>query len=180
MGHPVVFILAHPDLPHSRANRHLADAAARVEGVQVIDLYARHPDLFIEGREARPLLESANALVVQHPVYWYAMPGLLKEWFDRTFATGWAYGRGGTALQGKAMLASITTGSDIPAYGPDGPHGNPVSDYLKPLKQTALFCGMNWLEPLIFYHARSEPAQVLGQHTQKLTGRLEALVKGEH
>jgi NAD(P)H dehydrogenase (quinone) len=33
----------------------------------------------------------ADALVLVFPVYWWAMPGLLKGWIDRVFANGWAY-----------------------------------------------------------------------------------------
>lgn len=36
-------------------------------------------------------IEQANALVLVFPVYWWAMPGLLKGWIDRVFANGWAY-----------------------------------------------------------------------------------------
>lgn len=33
----------------------------------------------------------SDALVLVFPVYWWAMPGLLKGWIDRVFANGWAY-----------------------------------------------------------------------------------------
>jgi NAD(P)H dehydrogenase (quinone) len=36
-------------------------------------------------------IEQAHALVLVFPVYWWAMPGLLKGWIDRVFANGWAY-----------------------------------------------------------------------------------------
>ncbi len=36
-------------------------------------------------------IERADAVVLVFPVYWWAMPGLLKGWIDRVFANGWAY-----------------------------------------------------------------------------------------
>ncbi|EOW6771742.1 NAD(P)H-dependent oxidoreductase [Cronobacter muytjensii] len=36
-------------------------------------------------------IDSADALVLVFPVYWWSMPGLLKGWIDRVFANGWAY-----------------------------------------------------------------------------------------
>jgi NAD(P)H dehydrogenase (quinone) len=36
-------------------------------------------------------IERANTLVLVFPVYWWAMPGLLKGWIDRVFSNGWAY-----------------------------------------------------------------------------------------
>jgi putative NADPH-quinone reductase len=175
----ILFVLAHPDLPHSRANKRLAEAAASVSGVKVLDLYTRHPDLYIEGTEARAAIETAYALVVQHPIYWYAMPGLLKEWFDRTFRFGWAYGPGGTALHDKKFLASITTGSHAEAYLEEGIHGAPVDAYLAPLRQTVRFCGMRWQPPLVFHHARDASEAQLESHSRTLTDQLEHLARAD-
>ena len=175
MSEPVLFVLAHPDLPASRANRACALAAAEVPGVAVHDLYGAYPDLFVEGADERRRLEAAETLVLQHPVYWYAMPGLLKEWVDRTFVHGWAYGTGGTALKGKNFLTSITTGSDVDAYRPGGVHGHPIEDYIKPFRQIAEFCGMVWQEPLVLHHARQVTPEALALHTQTLGRRLAAL-----
>ena len=36
-------------------------------------------------------IDQAQALVLVYPVYWWAMPGLLKGWIDRVFTRGWAY-----------------------------------------------------------------------------------------
>ena len=39
-------------------------------------------------------LDRADALALVYPVYWWAMPALLKGWIDRVFANGWAYVEG--------------------------------------------------------------------------------------
>ena len=175
MPKPVLFVLAHPDLQGSRANARLAEAARKVPNLVVHDLYDAYPDLFVDGFAVRKLIDACGALVVQTPIYWYAGPGLLKEWIDRTFISGWAYGQGGHALAGKKFLVSITTGSDHDAYGPGGQHTFPIEDFLKPYKQIAAFCGMDWQDPLVFFHARATPKKDLETHTRLLTARLEAL-----
>ena len=48
-GH-VLVLLAHPVLERSRVNRRLADAAAKVAGVTVHDLYEIYPRLAIDAR----------------------------------------------------------------------------------------------------------------------------------
>lgn len=179
MGRSVLVIVAHPDLPVSRANKALAQAAAGVDGVTVHDLYAAYPDLFVDGDAERERLEAADALVFQHPIYWYSAPALLKEWMDRTLTAGWAYGRGGTALHGKLFMSSITTGSPAKAYGPEGAHGFPIDDYLKPYRQTAAFCGMDWVEPMILHQARSAAAEKVEKHAADLVDRLREIVAGE-
>lgn len=179
MGKSVLVIVAHPDLPVSRANKHLANAASSVDGVIVHDLYDTYPDLFIDGNVERQRLAEADAVVLQHPIYWYAWPGLLKEWIDRTLTAGWAYGRGGTALRGKPMLSSITTGSPASAYGPSGSHDHRIDDYLKPARQIATFCGMEWQEPLVLHHARSVTDAELQTHADRVTTRLKHLTGAE-
>ncbi|MFT2793457.1 NAD(P)H-dependent oxidoreductase [Serratia sp. T13T92] len=36
-------------------------------------------------------IDSADALVLVFPIYWWSMPALLKGWVDRVFSNGWAY-----------------------------------------------------------------------------------------
>ncbi|QIH07597.1 MULTISPECIES: NAD(P)H-dependent oxidoreductase [unclassified Pseudomonas] len=36
-------------------------------------------------------IDRADVLVLVYPVYWWAMPALLKGWIDRVFANGWAF-----------------------------------------------------------------------------------------
>lgn len=45
------------------------------------------PDVLRE--QAR--IDRADALVLVFPVYWWAMPALLKGWIDRVFSNGWAF-----------------------------------------------------------------------------------------
>jgi putative NADPH-quinone reductase len=178
MSKPVLFILAHPDLNVSRANRILAATARGVEGVVVHDIYETYPDLFIDGARERRRLEETGALVLQFPFFWYGAPGLLKEWIDRTFVAGWAYGRGGRALRGKPFLVSISTGSGTSAYGPGGIHNQPIEEYLFPFEQIAHFCGMVWQKPLVFYRARHVDDSLLGEHAEHLRARLRMLESG--
>ena len=175
MPRPVLFLLAHPDLRVSRANRALAAAAHAVEGVVVHDIYSSYPDLFIDGAAERQRIEDASALILQFPVYWYSAPGLLKEWMDRTLVSGWAYGPSGDRLRGKPFGISVTTGSGPDAYRPDGVHGNSIDAYLAPFEQTARFCGMVWQPPLIHHRARNPDEAALDAHKIRLTSMLQAL-----
>ena len=46
-------------------------------------------------------------IVLQHPLYWYSVPGLLKHWFDKVLARGFAYGAGGRELVGKRWVPQV-------------------------------------------------------------------------
>lgn len=177
MAKPVLFVIAHPDLGQSRANRHFAASARSIEGVEVLDLYKAYPDMFVDGSHERHRINDKSTIVLQFPIYWYAAPGVLKEWIDRTFSFGWAYGTNGNALKGKNLLLSITTGSEKMAYGPNGAHHHPLEDFLLPYKQTAQFCRMNWLEPMVYYHARANQNEPLIAHANQLKAKLRQLVQ---
>ena len=156
----VALIYAHPFAERSLANAELLRGVADLSFVARHDLYDRYPDFDIDAEAERDALAAARLIVLQHPVYWYSMPALLKLWIDDVFALGWAYGEGGTALRGKAMLWVATTGGDTRAYVPGGPHGHRFDDFIAPIQQTAAFCGMQWLEPIIVHDAHADRGHV--------------------
>ncbi|CAN7522010.1 Glutathione-regulated potassium-efflux system ancillary protein KefF [compost metagenome] len=169
---PIVVIYAHPLPSRSRVNRPLADALAALPQVQVRDLYRNYVDYDIDVVAEQRVLSVSDTIVLQFPVRWYSVPALLKLWLDEVLEPGWAYGPGGTALRGKSLLAVVSTGGTADAYGPDGTHGHPIGDFLLPLEQTALLCGMNWLPPVVLHDANNADAQVLAEHIAHVCGRL--------
>jgi len=160
----ILLLYAHPGHRHSRGNRRLLEAARAVDNVQVHDLYESYPDFHIDVAHEQRLLEESSLIVFQFPVQWYSMPALLKEWVDTVLEHGWAYGRGGDALRSKDFWLVATTGGTQSSYAPDGYHHRPFSDFLPPIEQTVLFCGMRWLPPLILHGARRVDDDMLEQH----------------
>lgn len=148
-----LILFCHPALEISRANRALMDAVRELDGVHFNDLYEEYPDFQIDIERERELMESHQRIVWQHPFYWYSTPALMKEWFDVVLGYGWAYGRNGTALHGKRVKSVITTGATEEAYSSSGHNRYPMEELLRPLEQTAVLCGMTWLEPLVFHKA---------------------------
>jgi glutathione-regulated potassium-efflux system ancillary protein KefG len=147
----VLVLFAHPAFQKSRINRHLASAARGVEGVTFHDLYEAYPDFQLDvDREQRLLLEH-DVVVFQHPFYWYSCPALLKEWQDLVLEYGFAYGPGGTRLQGKSLLSAITTGGAEQAYTHGGHNRFTIAELLAPFEQTAHLCGMKWLSPFVVH-----------------------------
>ena len=156
----VALIYAHPYAERSLANRELLKAIDGLAFVEQRPLYDLYPDFDIDADAERARLEAVDLIVLQHPVYWYSMPALLKQWIDEVFAIGWAYGEGARALAGKQLQWVVTTGADFKAYAADGPHGHPFEVFEAPVRQTALFCGMEWLEPIVVHDAHADQAQV--------------------
>jgi putative NADPH-quinone reductase len=162
-------VFADSSLHRSRTSRRVLDAVASLPGVQVQDLYQRYPDLYIDVRRERELLEAAPLVVFIFQLGWYAMPALLKEWFDTVFKPEWALERG---LRGKQALAAVAC-ADLPDdYREGGKHGRPFAAYLAPLEQTVDACGMHWLTPHVFYGAGTASAEATDLHAADLRALL--------
>lgn len=169
----VLILYAHPAAELSRSNRLMIEAAARLPGVEINDLYERYPDFVIDIAREQRLLEEADLVVMQHPVQWYSMPALQKEWVDQVLARGWAFGHDGNALRGKGFWLVASTGGEAEAYAPQGRHGHPFADFLPPYQQTARLCGMNWMEPLILHGAHHVEPVEFQRHVERYLERLQ-------
>jgi glutathione-regulated potassium-efflux system ancillary protein KefG len=147
----VLVLFAHPAIQKSRINRHLVAAARGVEGVTVHDLYEAYPDFDIDIVREQELLLTHDAVVLQHPFFWYSCPALLKEWIDLVLEHGFAYGHGGTRLHGKTLVSAITAGGSEHAYRHEGHNHFTIRELLAPFEQTARLCGMHWLPPFVVH-----------------------------
>lgn len=175
----VYLVFAHPYPDRSRVNRRLLDAVSNQAGVEVRSLYDEYPDFDVDVAAEQEALARARAIVWQHPMYWYSVPGLLKHWFDKVLLRGWAYGEGGTALRGKRCLWVTTTGGDDDAFSSDGMHGRPFLSYTHVIEQTALFCGMRWEEPIVVHGSHRVDEAELADVSRRYAQRLRSLTHDE-
>ncbi|MDB5759835.1 MAG: dehydrogenase [Burkholderia sp.] len=169
----VLVLYAH-SAPHtSRVNRRMISAASALPNVTVNELYELYPDFVIDVPREQSLLAEAELIVMQHPIQWYGMPSLQKEWLDQVLEHGWAYGKNGNMLKGKRFLLALTTGGGVDAYSAQGEHGYPLEAFLPPYRQTALLCKMRWLEPLVLHRARQADEAVVAAHVETYRRLLE-------
>lgn len=174
----VLLVLAHPAMERSRANKAMAGAAHGAAGVTLVDLYEIYPDFAIDVAAEQDRLLASSAVVVQFPLYWYSTPALLKEWFDLVWLHGFAYGRGGTALKGKRLMAACSTGGGGEAYDRKGANRFTIAEFLRPLEQTAALCGMGWEPPFVLHASAVKSEAALAREAQTYRDRLLALVQG--
>lgn len=155
---------AHP-FPHlSRVNRAMADAVRDLDHVTLNDLYETYPDFHVDVAREQDLLGAHDVVVMQHPLYWYSCPSLLKEWMDAVLEYGWAYGTGGTALQGKDLVQAVSTGGPGHAYAADGYNGVTMTELLRPFERSAVLCGMTYRDPFLFQGVRQKSAAEIDAH----------------
>ena len=143
----ILLLFAHPALEKSRVHRRLLQRVPALPGLTVNDLYEAYPDFDIDVRREQALLLDHELILMQHPLYWYSVPALLKQWQDLVLEHGWAYGTGGSRLRGKRMASIITSGGGPAAYTREGLNRYTVRELLAPVEQTARLCGMDYLPP---------------------------------
>ena len=173
----VLLLLAHPRLPASRINAALLRAAREVDGITIHDLYHAYPDGFIDVPGEQKRLLEHDAVVLQFPIQWYAMPALLKHWFDEVLQSGWAYGRDGTALAGKSLLVAASSGGDPADYGRHEAQFT-LAELLRPIEASARYCGMRWLGH-VAYGANERINDHLSRFADDYAARLAALARGD-
>ncbi len=170
-------LFAHPKSHLSRVNRQLAEAASALPHVTVHDLYEQYPDFYIDVPAEQARLAAAQVIVFLHPIQWYSMPSLMKEWVDSVLVSGWAYGEHGHALAGKTYFLAVTAGSKETAYAPGAVHGRSLDEFLHAFRQTAALCEMQWVEPHVLYGAHLVDDDIVAQHVHAFVTRLSALLQ---
>jgi glutathione-regulated potassium-efflux system ancillary protein KefG len=161
-----LILLFHPDPRRSRANAALASAAAELPGVELVAMAATYPngiDLMRDGEREAARLLSADRIVLQFPLQWYATPPLLKAWQDAVLTRMFyvAYDVEGRRLEGTPLMLAVTAGNKAEAYRRGGRNMFAMMDVLTPLRATAHRCGLTFAEPHVLYEADKLPAEAL-------------------
>lgn len=154
----ILVLFAHPVLHKSRVNRQLISAIEDIEDLTFHNLYEEYPDFHIDVKREQDLLLGHDIYIWQHPFYWYSSPSILKEWIDLVLKHGFAYGRTGTALQGKKIFSAITTGGRREVYQEGNMNNFTIQQFLAPFRQTARLCNMIYMPPFVVHgtHLLSE------------------------
>ena len=172
-------IFAHPDLEKSQTNKALLAEVKGHSHIKISNLYERYPDFIIDVEKEQALLEGASAIILQFPLQWYSCPSLLKEWIDKVFSEGFAYGKG-KRLTGKKFTIAITTAVEEQFCGEKDEQGNPnlfCIDYaLKPFQADAKYCSMQWHQPQVIYATWQYTEEQLKEKAVAYRGMIESLL----
>ena len=181
-------VIAHPN-PESTSLNHAikqqwVNDFSEDHDVSVTDLYEWHrcahpavqpyePNLPAEANVligAEQLrIEKSELLILQFPMYWFSVPGLMKNYIDQVFRPGFAYpGKFSQSPlhNGRQVLFSITTQSDEAAFSAQGPNGS-VLDNLFHLATAFRFMGFRIRQPLVLFDAYHVIPTMLSKHIKE-------------
>lgn len=149
-----------------------------------LDYFAEQKRAYEEGSLADDIAAEiekvawCDLMILQFPVYWFALPAILKGWIDRVFVPGFAFGagkwyeRGG--LVGKRAMLSMTMSAHPEMMAPDGLNGW-IDVNLWPIQNGILaFCGFEVLAPFVAhsvaYVSEDDRTAILAVWEQRLKG----------
>lgn len=111
------------------------------------------PDLLREQRR----FQAADLLIVLYPIWWGGMPAILKGWFDRVLAYGFAYADGRRFktgyFHGKRGILCLVSGGTAARFSTGGVYGA-IEQVLWPVQRCMIeYLGIEALPPFIAYAA---------------------------
>lgn len=140
-----LIIITHPDMEQSVVNQALIETIKNEKNITVHDLYENYKIIEnLDYKKEQELLLEYEKIVFQFPLYWFSTPAMLKEWQDKVFEYGFAYGHEGTKLKNKEYQIVVTTGSLESAYSAAGKNKYTLDQLLLPLKASLDFIGMKF------------------------------------
>lgn len=174
----VLILFAHPLFEKSRVHAAMVHHIPRVVGVTFHDLYEFYPDFNINIKHEQELLSQHDIIILQHPMYWYSVPPIIKQWIDMVLEYGWAYGKGGTALQGKWIMQALSAGGPQEAYTLEGRHQRTLRQFLAPLEQTAKLCNLTYLPPYVLHGTHRATEEQIEEHAIQYGKLITHLISG--
>lgn len=107
-------VVGHPNLSKSKINRSWVEGLKPHEGedlrIHILTDVIRADKSFDLASE-QALLAQYDRIILQFPLYWYMVPGIMKEWMDTVWAEGWCYGDGGVHMEGKIIEVAVSCGA---------------------------------------------------------------------
>jgi glutathione-regulated potassium-efflux system ancillary protein KefG len=176
----VLILFAHPALEKSRVNKRLINAAKNIDNLTFHDLYEEYPDFDVDIKREQKLLTEHEVIILHHPFYWYSTPALLKQWEDLVLEHGWAYGSKGKALVGKKAMQVITTGGSAAAYQKDSFSRHTIKEFLVPIEQSIILCGMKCLPPFLIQGTHKFENKEIERYTEQYSRLLQNLSKDKY
>ncbi len=149
-------IVDHPSFDSSVINRRWVEELRRYpDEFLVHNLQSSYPSGTIDPVMEHSLIDNADTIVIQFPLYWYFCPPRTKMWFDKVLTRDWAFGKS-FHLESKNIGLAITCGSEEEAYSSEGRHHFPVRSYLLPIEHSFEMCHTSLKGMYVFFGAANK------------------------
>lgn len=128
-------------------------------------------------------IDRADLIVFLFPLWWGGVPAIMKGWFDRVCAYGFAYADGKRYehgyFKGRRALMALTTGGTPKRFTEEGSYGE-MRHVLHGLRRLMLeYMGLEVTEPFVAYAAPRVDARMRQEYLNAFETKLLDLVGDE-
>jgi NAD(P)H dehydrogenase (quinone) len=125
----------------------------------------------------------ADLMLFVFPLWWGGLPAILKGWFDRVMAYGFAYADGQRFdrgyFRGRRALAGLCTGGTTERFSDDGVYGN-IQRVLYATRRCILeYLGLEVLDPFVAYAAGRVDTAQREEYLVAWSARVVAATEGD-
>ncbi|ANI83045.1 NAD(P)H-dependent oxidoreductase [Kosakonia oryzae] len=169
-------IVSHPYPEHSHVIKALKETAESMVNVVVRDLEAIYAtrDIVFNIAEEQDAYDGVDRVIFMYPTHWFNLTPNLKSYLNEVWSYGWAFGPDGHALKNKEMMVVTSAGAAEQMYSADGLIKSSMADVLAPMKASALYVGMKYLQPLVIYNAVNVSPERMNHLSSELVSHLSA------
>ena len=136
-------VVAHPHLKNSSTESFLKKAATCESNVTWHPLA---PPFNIE--KEQKLLNTADRIIFQFPMYWYSAPAILKEWLDKVWNSRLISHR---LVAGRELGIVVTVGHAASSFQPGASQQYTIAELLRPFEALAHHLGLKYLPAFPIY-----------------------------
>lgn len=110
-----LIVVGHPNLEKSRINKAwtktlLNELDSKNFKIHILSESVLDHNSF-DLKKEQELIEQYDRIILQFPLYWYMVPGIMKEWMDTVWCEGWAYGENGNKMENKLIELAVSCGA---------------------------------------------------------------------
>ncbi|RDU61342.1 NAD(P)H-dependent oxidoreductase [Helicobacter sp. MIT 14-3879] len=145
-----LLLFAHTFWKDSKVNKALLQSAESLPHLTIHNLSTTYQDGNINTQTEIALLQKADKIFFQFPLFWFSTPALMKEWQDRVL-TGILYSDNPKLLQGKKFGIITTAYGEKSSY--DGHHGYNIHTLLSPINHSFGYLGCDVQEAFCIFSA---------------------------
>lgn len=179
----VLVVSGHRDLENSFANKKIIEFLKENLTEAKFEYLHEYLNKDFDIEEQQNKLAESDIIVLQFPIFWYAMPSIMQKWFEDVFVYGFAYWSAGHKLKWKKLVVSLTTGGSDETYTLWAEQWYPIEVFLFSIQRIAAKCWLEWswffhtwwINPFVEGKKLAELNEKIKSHSEKLLEKIKSL-----
>ena len=139
-------------------------------------------DDLVKIKKEQQHIATSDLTILQFPMYWFSVPGLMKNYIDQVLESGFAYPGTFTSSplhDGRKILFSVTTQSSHEAFTEEGNNGD-IKNILFHLATAFRFVGYDILKPFVIFAANNMSEKIFSEYNDTYIHYLKHIHSSEN